>query len=244
MRTFSACRCQRASWPVAAPAAPAARQGEYQDAGKESHGRTNLLCVASRNANRTLHRRSRYIFCALRAQTRRCERRNCGGHLSPCRTLVLPDPLVLIAYGDMRFTRAAETRATNSPAARRALVAQDRRRKPKRPSSSAATFPVTASPPTMPCSAPRRSCGGTGNCGSIPRSAIMNFRRAWNRRVSIAGGIPFRNCAAGAGIRWPSAPGWSESSWTAMPRCCRAASSASWLEGQIDGLDPAGTRWC
>jgi calcineurin-like phosphoesterase family protein len=35
----------------------------------------------------------------------------------------LPDPLVLVAYGDMRFTDAAETRATN-PAARRALVAK------------------------------------------------------------------------------------------------------------------------
>src|ERR1700733_1246963 len=35
----------------------------------------------------------------------------------------LPDPLVLIAYGDMRFTDAAETRATN-PAARRTLVAK------------------------------------------------------------------------------------------------------------------------
>lgn len=33
----------------------------------------------------------------------------------------LRDPLVLIAYGDMRFTDSAETRATN-PAARRALV--------------------------------------------------------------------------------------------------------------------------
>jgi len=35
----------------------------------------------------------------------------------------LPDPLVLVAYGDMRFTDTAETRATN-PAARRALVAK------------------------------------------------------------------------------------------------------------------------
>jgi len=35
----------------------------------------------------------------------------------------LPDPLVLVAYGDMRFTDAAETHATN-PAARRALVAK------------------------------------------------------------------------------------------------------------------------
>jgi hypothetical protein len=35
----------------------------------------------------------------------------------------LPDPLVLVAYGDMRFTDAAETRATN-PAARQALVAK------------------------------------------------------------------------------------------------------------------------
>ena len=35
----------------------------------------------------------------------------------------LPDPLVLVAYGDMRFTDAAETRATN-PTARRALVAK------------------------------------------------------------------------------------------------------------------------
>lgn len=35
----------------------------------------------------------------------------------------LPDPLVLVAYGDMRFTDAAETHATN-PAVRRALVAK------------------------------------------------------------------------------------------------------------------------
>jgi acid phosphatase type 7 len=35
----------------------------------------------------------------------------------------LPDPLVLIAYGDMRFTQAAETSAT-SPVARQALVAK------------------------------------------------------------------------------------------------------------------------
>jgi hypothetical protein len=35
----------------------------------------------------------------------------------------LPDPLVLVAYGDMRFTDAVETHATN-PAARRALVAK------------------------------------------------------------------------------------------------------------------------
>jgi hypothetical protein len=35
----------------------------------------------------------------------------------------LPDPLVLVAYGDMRFTDTAETRATN-PVARRALVAK------------------------------------------------------------------------------------------------------------------------
>jgi acid phosphatase type 7 len=35
----------------------------------------------------------------------------------------LPDPLVLIAYGDMRFTDAAETSAT-SPVARQALVAK------------------------------------------------------------------------------------------------------------------------
>jgi len=35
----------------------------------------------------------------------------------------LPDPLVLVAYGDMRFTGTAETRATN-PGARQALVAK------------------------------------------------------------------------------------------------------------------------
>jgi hypothetical protein len=35
----------------------------------------------------------------------------------------LPDPLVLIAYGDMRFTNSSETSAT-SPVARRALVAK------------------------------------------------------------------------------------------------------------------------
>jgi hypothetical protein len=35
----------------------------------------------------------------------------------------LPDPLVLVAYGDMRFTQATETAATN-PGARRALVAK------------------------------------------------------------------------------------------------------------------------
>ena len=35
----------------------------------------------------------------------------------------LPDPLVLVAYGDMRFTPAAETSAT-SPVARQALVAK------------------------------------------------------------------------------------------------------------------------
>jgi hypothetical protein len=35
----------------------------------------------------------------------------------------LPDPLVLVAYGDMRFTAASET-AASSPAARRALVAK------------------------------------------------------------------------------------------------------------------------
>jgi hypothetical protein len=35
----------------------------------------------------------------------------------------LPDPLVLVAYGDMRFTSPAETGASD-PAARRALVAQ------------------------------------------------------------------------------------------------------------------------
>jgi hypothetical protein len=35
----------------------------------------------------------------------------------------LPDPLVLIAYGDMRFTQAAETSAS-SPVARQALVAK------------------------------------------------------------------------------------------------------------------------
>jgi len=35
----------------------------------------------------------------------------------------LPDPLVLIAYGDMRFTEASETSAT-SPVARQALVAK------------------------------------------------------------------------------------------------------------------------
>ena len=35
----------------------------------------------------------------------------------------LPDPLVLIAYGDIRFTQAGETEAS-SPKARRALVAK------------------------------------------------------------------------------------------------------------------------
>jgi hypothetical protein len=35
----------------------------------------------------------------------------------------LPDPLVLVAYGDMRFTDNSETRATN-PGARRALIAK------------------------------------------------------------------------------------------------------------------------
>src|ERR1700735_2697384 len=35
----------------------------------------------------------------------------------------LPDPLVLVAYGDMRFTGNSETRATN-PGARRALIAK------------------------------------------------------------------------------------------------------------------------
>src|SRR5450755_2794163 len=35
----------------------------------------------------------------------------------------LPDPLVLIAYGDTRFTEASET-AASSPTARRALVAK------------------------------------------------------------------------------------------------------------------------
>jgi calcineurin-like phosphoesterase family protein len=35
----------------------------------------------------------------------------------------LPDPLVLVAYGDMRFTATSET-AASSPAARRALVAK------------------------------------------------------------------------------------------------------------------------
>jgi hypothetical protein len=35
----------------------------------------------------------------------------------------LPDPLVLVAYGDMRFTNPAETRATN-PGARQALIAK------------------------------------------------------------------------------------------------------------------------
>jgi hypothetical protein len=37
----------------------------------------------------------------------------------------LPDPLVLIAYGDMRFTDTAEVHASN-PAARQALVAKMR----------------------------------------------------------------------------------------------------------------------
>jgi hypothetical protein len=36
---------------------------------------------------------------------------------------VLPDPLVLIAYGDTRFTQASET-AASSPTARRALIAK------------------------------------------------------------------------------------------------------------------------
>src|ERR1700724_758408 len=36
---------------------------------------------------------------------------------------VLPDPLVLIAYGDTRFTQAGETTAS-SPTVRRALVAK------------------------------------------------------------------------------------------------------------------------
>src|SRR5258707_13211360 len=35
----------------------------------------------------------------------------------------LPDPLVLVAYGDMRFTAQSETDATN-PGARQALVAK------------------------------------------------------------------------------------------------------------------------
>ena len=35
----------------------------------------------------------------------------------------LPDPLILVAYGDMRFTEAGET-AASSPSARRALVAK------------------------------------------------------------------------------------------------------------------------
>src|SRR5258708_36406858 len=35
----------------------------------------------------------------------------------------LPDPLVLVAYGDMRFTAPSETDATN-PGARQALVAK------------------------------------------------------------------------------------------------------------------------
>src|ERR1700727_118574 len=35
----------------------------------------------------------------------------------------LPDPLILVAYGDMRFTEAGET-AASSPKARRALVAK------------------------------------------------------------------------------------------------------------------------
>ncbi len=36
---------------------------------------------------------------------------------------MLPDPLVLIAYGDTRFTAVSET-AASSPTARRALVAK------------------------------------------------------------------------------------------------------------------------
>ncbi len=51
--------------------------------------------------------------------------------------------------------------------------------------------------------------------------------------------MPFRNCAAAAGIRRPSAARSSESHWTAILQLLPGSEQLAWLEDQITSLDPA-----
>ena len=148
----------------------------------------------------------------------------------------LPDPLVLVAYGDMRFTDAAETRATN-PAVRRALVA-------KIASENPAALFINGDIPWH----------GIDADYAVFRGETQAWRERQLRVYPALGNHEFSACLESACLeRWwetfPELRGWRWYSVAIGSRFVAIAldTDASllpdsaqriWLEGQIEGLGP------
>ncbi|MGC1521756.1 MAG: metallophosphoesterase [Steroidobacteraceae bacterium] len=148
----------------------------------------------------------------------------------------LPDPLVLVAYGDMRFTDAAETRATN-PAARRALVA-------KVASENPAAIFINGDIPWH----------GIDRDYAVYRGETQAWRERHLRIYPALGNHEFSTCLESAclerwweafpelrGLRWYSVAIGSkvvglnlDSDTSLLP----GSAQRDWLEGQIEGLGP------
>jgi hypothetical protein len=148
----------------------------------------------------------------------------------------LPDPLVLVAYGDMRFTDAAETHATN-PAARRALVA-------KIASESPAALFIDGDVPWH----------GIDADYAVYRAETGFWRERQLRVYPALGNHEFSTCLESAclerwwqafpelrGRRWYSVAIGSKVLGVALDSDASLLSGSAqrdWLEGQIAGLGP------
>ncbi len=147
-----------------------------------------------------------------------------------------PEPLVLVAYGDMRFTDAAEIRATN-PAARRALVAKVASEKP------AALF-INGDIPWH----------GIDADYAVFRDETQAWRGRHLRIYPALGNHEFSACLESACLErwWETFPELRGRRWYSVAIGTRFVGIAldtdasllpgseqrQWLEGQIEGLGP------
>jgi len=176
---------------------------------------------------------------ACEPQTRRVATAQSSGAL-PATFVVadrdLPDPLVIIAYGDMRFTDAAETTAS-SPAVRRALVRKVAAERP------AALF-LNGDVPWH----------GTPADYAVFKSETSAWREAGLRIYPALGNHEFSRCEPADCLTywWGAFPELQGRRWYSVDlgstvRALALDSDASllpgseqrqWLEGQISGLAP------
>jgi hypothetical protein len=148
----------------------------------------------------------------------------------------LPDPLVLVVYGDMRFTDAAETRATN-PAVRRALVA-------KIASENPAALFITGDIPWH----------GVDADYTVFRAETSAWRERQLRVYPALGNHEFSACLESECLErwWATFPELHGRRWYSVAIGTKfvgialdtdasllpGSAQRNWLEGQIEGLGP------
>ena len=148
----------------------------------------------------------------------------------------LPDPLVLIAYGDMRFTNPSETSAT-SPVARQALVA-------KIASANPAAIFINGDVPYH----------GIAADYAVFRDETHAWRERHLRVYPALGNHEFRACLESACLEhwWQTFPELRDRRWYSVALGTKAvgieldsdtsllpgSAQRAWLENQVATLDP------